>query len=274
MHRKSGLILGIVGIMTAALLAAGLSLAQSKGVIARIKERGELRSAAGVYPPFVIRKPDGSYEGIDIDLTRKLAKSLGVKVSYVPQGWDTIVVGLTQGKYDLIPALCKTEERAKVIDYSIPYFDLAGVYAVRKDNPKNVKTLADLNKPDITIVVPTGAWGEKVAKKYTPNAKIKPIPGATDPDLLQEVLSGRADAYPADTPVQAALIRAQHGDQITFIPDEAHAVEGTPVAYGLPKGDKDWQAYVNKFLENEKRSGTMATLFGKWLLPEYIKPAQ
>ncbi len=274
MGRKNWLIGGFVVIVAGTLLATGLlSVAQPKGTIAKIKERAELRVAAGVYPPFVIRKPDGSYEGIDIDLTRKMAGSLGAKISYVPQGWDTIVVGLTTGKYELIPALCKTAERAKVIDYSEPYFDLAGVYAVRKDNPKQPKTLADLNKPGMTIVVPTGAWGEKVAKKYTPNAKIKPIPGATDPDLLQEVLSGRADAYPADTPVQSALIKAQHGDQIIFIPDEAHAIEGTPVAYGLPKGDKEWQTYVNNFLAKEKKSGAMAALFKKWLLPGYIKPA-
>jgi ABC-type amino acid transport substrate-binding protein len=273
MGRKSWLIVSLALTLAAALGATGLTSAQSKGTIAKIKERGELRVGAGVYPPFVIRKPDGSYQGIDIDLTHKLAESLGVKVAYSPQGWDTIVVGLASGKYELIMALCKTAERAKVIDYSEPYFDLAGVYAVRKDNPKKPQALADLNKPDVTIVTPTGAWGEKVAKKYTPNAKIKTIPGATDPDLLQEVLSGRADAYPADTPVQSALIRAQHGDLMVFIPDEAHAVEGTPVAYGLPKGDDEWRAYVNKFLENEKKNMAMAALFKKWLLPEYIKPA-
>jgi cyclohexadienyl dehydratase len=265
---------GMVALIGVALVAVNWASAASPGAIEQIKKRGELRVGAGVYPPFVIRKPDGSYQGIDIDLTTKLAKGLGAKVTYVPQGWDTIVVGLQTGKYDMIPALCKTEARAKVIDYSQPYFDLAGVYVVRSDNPKHPKTLADLDNPNMTVVTATGSWGETVAKKYTPKATIKAIPGANDPDLLAEVLSGRADAYPADTPVQAALIKSQHAGEVMFIPDEDHAVEGTPVAYGLPKGDKEWADYVNKFLTDEKSSGDMKSLFKKWLLPEFINPAK
>ena len=65
--------------------------------------------------------------GMDIDIANLIGEKLGVKVELVPVTAFNRVAFLQSGKTDLtISSLGKTEERAKVIDFSIaysPFFD-------------------------------------------------------------------------------------------------------------------------------------------------------
>ena len=51
------------------------------GSVDEVIKSGVLRACTpGDYKPFSFAKPDGTYEGIDVDLMQSLASSLGVKV--------------------------------------------------------------------------------------------------------------------------------------------------------------------------------------------------
>jgi polar amino acid transport system substrate-binding protein len=260
--------------------APGGSTAASQavtGYMATIQQHGELRVAGPVYVPFVIRKPDGSYQGIDVDVLGQVASKLGVKMTIIPAGWDTVVAGLQTDKWDVVPALCDTPTREQVIDFITSTVQEKSQYYFLKDNPKmaSVKTLDDLNNPNIIIASTVGSAGDELVKKIAPKAQVKEYTAISDPEFLQLVLTGRVDTAGTDWPVTSAAITNQYPDKFTFIPaDLASEPTTCPVAWGIPKGHPEFQKYLNDFLAQLISSGQWDTIKGKWFGPDYLKLTQ
>lgn len=67
--------------MVAAITAFAVGSVQAGEVLDRVKSTGVLRVATDpAYPPQSSQKPDGTFEGFDIDVATELAKRLGAKV--------------------------------------------------------------------------------------------------------------------------------------------------------------------------------------------------
>lgn len=264
----------IVLILGALLVVAVWGTVQGEtDTLARIKKSRELRIGTAVYPPYSIQKPDGSWIGIDIDLLKKLAEKLGAKPRFIVVGWDTIVAGIHTGKYDMTTALCKSEKRAQVVDYATTSLYAVGqVWAVRADNPKNLRTLEDLNRPEITVVTTVGGFDQIATQKYLPKATLKSVPGISIPQQVAEVIARRVDVAPVETPVNTALFKGEYGDQIRFIPDVDHPVTTIPVAWTFTKGDSKFQTHISEFLAEEIKNGSVAKINAQYMKPEFINP--
>ena len=86
------------------LLLAGSLVAQPAraGGVDEIIKAGVLRVCTpGDYKPFAFARPDGTYEGIDVDLMQSLATSLGVKVEWVKTTWANMMADFTGNKCDI-----------------------------------------------------------------------------------------------------------------------------------------------------------------------------
>jgi polar amino acid transport system substrate-binding protein len=262
-------LLALTGAMLAALAPAAEA---ADAALTAIKQRGALRIGAAVYPPFMIRKPDGTYEGSDIELLNELARRMEVKLQLVDAGWDTVVEGIATGKWDIVPGLCVTPKRAEVVDFTDPYMDVGGVLGFRPDNAK-IKSIEDANNPGIVFADVAGSWNEQVSKQSFPKAQHKAFTQITQADTVQELLSGRADAAVYDAPVTSADIAARFGaNAIKFLPSATQPMDvmPCPVAYGIKKGDAEFKQYIDAFFAEKRQSGALKTLFAKWLVPEKI----
>ncbi|MGH6953684.1 MAG: substrate-binding periplasmic protein [Alphaproteobacteria bacterium] len=266
--------LGLWGVLAAGLAlfggtSGGASAAES--VLDEVKARGTLRVAGVVYPPIIKRRPTGEYYGVDPDLLAEFAQELGVKLEFVNSGWDTVVAGITTGKWDLAPALCVTPKRMEVIDYSETYLIVGGVLTVLKTNNK-VNSIDDANKPEVTFANVAGGWGEQIAKKAFPNATHKDFGQATDDMIAVELVSGRTDAAIFDTPVTVSLLVDKHGEKFKFFPNKKTAMDvlPCPVAYGLKKGDTKFEKVVSDFIRKKKSSGQLQAVMDKYMTPKYI----
>ena len=65
---------------------------------------------------------DNSCKGYDIDAMTESAKDLGVKFEFVPTDWNTLVSGITAGKYHMTGSASILPARAKTVGYSYSYF--------------------------------------------------------------------------------------------------------------------------------------------------------
>src|SRR5262249_30368174 len=153
-----------------------------------IRARGVLRAAGVLYPPLMMRKPDGTYEGADIEIMTEFAKSIGAKLEVVDAAWNVAVPGIASGKWDIIPALCITAKRQEVIDFADADLKIGGAIAVLADNPKHLLTLEDINQPSVVFANVAGGWDADFSKKVAPNAQHKLFTQFTSADLLQEVV--------------------------------------------------------------------------------------
>lgn len=93
------------------------------GVLASVKERGELRvSTDAAYPP-QSELIDGEWFGYDIDVARGIARRLGVEVVFVTPPFDDVIAGGWDDKWDLsVGSVTITNQRLSVLNFSTPYY--------------------------------------------------------------------------------------------------------------------------------------------------------
>src|SRR5437764_9718583 len=74
----------------------------ASATLARIRAAGVLRvGTTGDYTPFSLKRPDGSYEGADIEMAHDLAERLGVRVTFVPTVWVELLDDFLADRLDI-----------------------------------------------------------------------------------------------------------------------------------------------------------------------------
>jgi polar amino acid transport system substrate-binding protein len=117
--------------------------------LAKIKKAGKLVVGTSAdYPPYEFRllnEQDDELVGIDIDIARAIAKELGVELEIKDLIFSRIFDALKSGQIDIaIAGLHPTDERKKVADFSIIYYQAIQSVLIRKDNADIIKSIVDL----------------------------------------------------------------------------------------------------------------------------------
>ena len=117
-----------------------------------IKKAGKVRIAIDTaIPPFGMTDAQMQPSGSDVDTAQLLAKDLGVKLEIVTTTGPTRIPMLQTDKADLvISTLSITPDRAKVIDFSLPYADHPSVVASLTSVP--LSSYADLSGKKVAVV--------------------------------------------------------------------------------------------------------------------------
>lgn len=117
----------------------------------------------GTYPPYSYRQ-DGKLTGFEVDLGKAIAKKMGVKATFVPTKWDSLIAGLGTSKYDVVlNNITETPERRKQFIFSKPYVYSKYVLVTRAKD-QSIKTTADIKGKRFAQT--TGSDNELVAKKF------------------------------------------------------------------------------------------------------------
>lgn len=261
--------------IAASALAIGLaaSPSQAQSVLDEIKQRGELRVAGVLYRPLISRRPNGEYVGMDVEVMKRLASDLGVKLNVVNSEWATAVAGIESKKWDIVPALCITDKRKEVVDFSESYITIGATLTIAANNAKGLTSLQAFDRPEVVFAVPGGSWSESVAKEVAPKATIKAFGQSTSADLIQEVIAGRADAVVLDTPIQTTVALAAFGDKIRVFPghNQPLDVRACKVGYAYMKGDQKMATYLEGFTKKLRDSGQLAALVKQFMTADQIK---
>ena len=153
--------------LAAAILLAVVAIAPARaGSIDEVIKSGVLRACTpGDYKPFSFAKPDGTYEGIDVDLMQSLAASLGVKVEYVKTTWANLMADFTANKCDIaVGGISVTLDRQKRVAFSQAYMVNGKTPLVRCADVKRYQTVADIDKPDVKVIANPGGSNERFAR--------------------------------------------------------------------------------------------------------------
>lgn len=243
--------------------------------IDKILANGKLRVGVAVTPPWLLQDPNTrEYYGPAADLMQRIGDELGVPVEYVESGWDVLIAGLQSDKFDLTAApMFATPARMEVIDF-VNYTSAGTCYMALADNEK-VNSLEDLNSSDVTIVTFTGTGTEEGIREKYPEAVINSIvqpPGGQPP--IEEVLAGRADVGPFDSPL--AIFLAQQYPQLKIIPESPeYCIENSdipfPIGMGFNKNDPAFTAFLQSVVDAMKADLDAAII--EYSDPKYMAPA-
>ena len=228
----------------------------------KILSNGELKvGTTGDWDPMTMKDPaTNKYKGFDIDVMNELAKDMGVKITFVPTEWKTIVSGITSNRYHLSTSVTKTAKRALVAGFTNSYYKYGTVPLVLKKNLNKFSTWESLNDNNVTIATTLGTSQEAKAKEFFPKSKLQSVEApARD---FQEVLAGRADGHITSSTEANKLVLKY--PQLAIVPDGGK--NPAVLAMMVNQSDQVWLNYVNQWIEIKKASGFFDNLLNKYNL--------
>lgn len=244
--------------LLAGVLIALLSLvsAAQADTLDDIRKAGKVRIAIDTaIPPFGMTDDKMQPAGSDVDTAQLLARDLGVPLEIVTTTGPTRIPSLQTNKADLVVStLSITPDRAKVVDFSIPY----------ADHPSVVGGL-----PSIAIKSYADLAGKKVAV----------VRGTTqDTDLTREAKGAQLIRYEDDATMALAFASGQVDILATarsLLPaiskkNPARTAESKIVmqtnylGIGMRKDDPKLKAWVNDWVKTNLQNGKLGAIYKKW----------
>ena len=216
------------------------------------------------YPPNEFLQGGNKVVGMDVDLFNAVAQKFGVTVEWQPAGFDTIIAGVTSGKYDVGVSSFTINDKRKQQVNMVSYFNAGTQWASAKGNPKGVdpdnacgKTVAvQKGTTQLEDDMPKRQAKCKAAGKPAINLVIR----EKQDQATADVATGKADAMLADSPVVLYAAK-QSGGKIEPL---GTIYDAAPYGYVIPKAQTDFAAAVVEALKEINADGTYKAALAKW----------
>src|SRR5205085_838203 len=132
----------------------------------RIRAAGVLRvGTTGDYTPFSLKRPDGFYDGADIEVAHDLAELLGVRVSFVPTIWVELLDDFLAGRFDIaMGGVTVTGARAEKAFFSIPTFVDGKRPLARREHADRFSSVEAIDQPGVRVIANPGSANEAFAR--------------------------------------------------------------------------------------------------------------
>ena len=249
------------GLLAALALATALPLAFAGRADARDLE--EAKAAGGIVvgiqgdnSPWGFINSAGTQDGFDADVATAFAKSLGLEITFMPLAVANRIPALQTGKVDILFAtMAMTEERAKSIQYSIPY--AANQLQVVAAKDKAIKGPEDLS--GLTIGVPRSTAQDNSLTALAPS-DTDILRFDDDAATIQALLSGQVDAVGANQFYTQRLDAARPG-----VYENKFPLSTIYNGAGTRLGETDWNAAANAFLAEFRTTDEYKAIYDKWM---------
>ena len=231
--------------------------------IQRIQERGKLLvGTTGDYRPLSYREADGNYWGFGIEMAEKIAERIGVGIKFVQTSWPTLSADvLTEPQtFDLaIGGITITDTRKKTMLMSDGYLANGKTILCRTSEADRYHSQADIDKPEVRVMVNPGGLNEKFANENLPHATI--IVWQKNEEIPNQVAEGHADVMITEITEAPWYVKND--------PRLAAPLLNTPFTHGeigvlMRKGQDDLLTLVNTVMAQMKTDGNLRKLHEKY----------
>ncbi len=212
-------------------------------------------------PPFSALNAAGQPEGFAVELLKAVAAEQGLRVEFDLRPWQQIYAEFQQGKGDILGLVASSEERAALMDFSLPFEKLVcGVYYHR--DRVEIRTVADLR--GLRLAVIKNAITHEYALRRPWGVVIRPYDSLGE--CVEAVERGEVEAalgtqLVTDYQVQVLGLAHVTRSDLAF-PDISYNL-----CYAVQPGNKALLAKINLGLLNLRLSREHDILHEKWLGP-------
>jgi len=209
------------------------------------------------YPPYEFLDQDGNPAGYNVDLTRAVARVMGLKVEIRLGAWSELHQALYAGTVDVLQGMSFSDQRARVSDFSPPHTIVHHSLFARRGGAKT-PTLDDLRGKEV-VVLNDGIMQEFLLV-HKVGARI--VMAQTHADVLRELASGKHDfALMAKLP-GLYLIRELGLSNLEAVGDPVSAQN---YCFAVKKGNTATLARFNEGMAILKNTGEYQRIYNKWL---------
>ena len=229
----------------------------------RIAQRGKLLvGTTGDYRPLSYREADGTYWGFGIELAQTIAERMGVGIEFVGTSWPTLTndVQATPQTFDLaIGGITITDARRETMLMSEGYLANGKTILCRAEDTGRFRSLADIDKPEVRVMVNPGGLNEKFARENLTHANISVHP--KNEEIPEKVALGEADVM--ITEITEAPWYVQNDERLAAPLLNAPFTNGE-IGILMRKGQEDLLLYVNVIISKMKDDGSLRRLHEKY----------
>ena len=231
--------------------------------ISRIQERGTLLAGTtGDYRPLSFREDDGTYWGFGIEVAGEIARRLGVGLQFVPTSWPTLSADVQADPqtFDLaIGGITITDARRETMLMSDGYLANGKTILCRAEDADRYKSLADIDKPEVRVMVNPGGLNEKFANANLTHAAI--IVHQKNEEIPTLIAEGKADVMITEITEAPYYVQTD--------PRLAAPLLNEPFTHGeigvlMRKGQEDLLQLVNDVILQMKSDGSLRLLHEKY----------
>lgn len=215
------------------------------------------------YAPNEFLDPDGrTVVGADVDLFNAVAAKLGVpNVDWQPSTFDTIITGVQGKKYDAGVSSFTINPRRLEQVHMVSYFNAGTQWATAAGNPKGVDPENPCGK---TIAVQTGTIQDEddlpARQERCAQTPMTILQFEGQDQVTAAVVSGRADAMLADSPIVAYAVKQSEG-KLSALGD---VYDAAPYGIVVPKDQTEFAGAIAEALTELESEGTYEAILKKW----------
>lgn len=231
--------------------------------IQKIKKRGILLvGTTGDYRPLTFKENDGNYWGFGIEIAESIAKKLGVKVEFIPTSWPTLSADVLAEPqtFDLaLGGITITDQRKETMLMSEGYLANGKTILCRAEDADRFRSLADIDKPEIKVMINPGGTNEKFANEKLSHSTI--IVNQRNEEIPELVAEGMADIMVTEITEAPYYVSTDKRLAAPLI--------DTPFTHGyigvlMRKGQEDLLVLVNDLIRQMKKDGSLKKLHEKY----------
>ena len=209
------------------------------------------------FPPFEYISTNGvidGYDGIDMAIASKIGEISGKDIEIANMEFDSLLVAIQNGQIDAaIAGMTATEERAKTVDFSTPYYTATQVMVVKEGS--DIKTAADMEGKAIAVV--QGYTGETVVKDL--GYQYEAFKKGTE--CILELVNGKCDVVVIDSATAKDFVGDNEG---LVIVEDPSAFESEEYAIAVKKGNTELLKTINEAIDKMLADGTISEFAAKY----------
>jgi glutamate transport system substrate-binding protein len=260
--------IGAATALAMALTACGSDTERTEASTVAQKAKDTKKLTVGIkydQPALGLKKPDGTFEGFDVDVAKYVAKELGVPESGITFKETTSANResfLGGGQVDLVIATYSiTDARKKQVTYGGPYYVAAQDTMVLADN-SDIKKAQDLKGKSLCKAAGSNSF--RRVTEGPPDGKlaisgVELVDASSYSECVAKLKAGALDAVSTDDLILAGFANTQKGSFKVIndpISEEKYGI-------GIKKGDTETCEAVNKAVTKMYQDGTAKTLLEK-----------
>lgn len=207
------------------------------------------------YPPYEFIDKAGQPAGFNIDLTRAVAKVMGMEVEIRLGTYEERIKAIKAGTIDAMGGFSYSDERAKYVDFSPPHSIINLAIFGRNDSPP-LKSLEGLRGKKILVMA-----GGRTQEILQENGFGDNLVLATYADGLRLLASGVYDYLFMGTLPGIYLIKEYNLSNIVVIRE----IEHQKYCFAVRKGNSALLARFSEGLAIVKKTGQYDRIYEKWL---------
>ena len=212
------------------------------------------------YPP-VVFKEKGKLQGIEIDLAKKLAYDLKIRIIFVELPRDELIPALTANKIDVIMSgMSITPERQRQVTFIQPYLHVGQMGLIRKNDIAEFANRRLILGTSKRVGYQPETTSEEFVKKSMRNAQY--VPEQSVDAAVADLRSGKIDIFIHDAPTIWLIAGNIHEQQLMGL---FWRLTDESLAWAVRPSDTGLQQQLNAVIDKWREKGILRAILNKWI---------